>query len=99
MPRLTTACILTAWTKPLVPTKTSTMSTGLLVSGDASFGRLLCVRQANRRSPQLAAVVDPAADDPDLMMMRRVCRRCAPDEARARVIAAGLLPYVTGGAA
>jgi hypothetical protein len=38
-------------------------------------------------------------DDPDLMMMRRVCRRCAPDEARARVIAAGLLPYVTGGAA
>jgi hypothetical protein len=46
----------------------------------------------------LAAMVVRPYEDEDILM-RFVCRCCAPDETRARVMAAALLPEVMGGAA
>ena len=39
-----------------------------------------------------AAMIKPHAEDPELLLVRRVCRRCAPDASRARTIAASLVP-------
>jgi hypothetical protein len=61
----------------------------------------VCDRDLERHSEVAAVVIMPhEEDDPDdPMRIRRVCRYCAPDEARARIIAATLVPDLMGGAA
>jgi hypothetical protein len=67
--------------------------------GSPSFAHCHICEGALAHHSEVAAVAILPHDAPDTVLMRRVCRRCAPDEARARALAQTLLPYMMGGAA
>jgi hypothetical protein len=68
--------------------------------GSPSFAHChICDRDLDGHADVAAVMVKPHIGNPDVLVVRRVCRRCAPDEARARMLASSLLPDIMGGAA